>query len=165
MEIEIKPMETESEIEGKGRVQFLAWREAYSGIVSDEFLDKMSEAECVAMARRYKENTLVAKDGERVIGFVVVGRSCESDCAVGEIYAIYTLRSYYGRGVGFCLMNAALERLSSYRKVVLWVLRDNSRAIDFYLRYGFRFEGAEREIDLGGAVSEVRMVYEKVSIR
>ena len=162
MKIEIKPMETEAEVVGKGRVQFLAWKEAYSGIISDTYLDKMSEAECVAKARRYQENTIVAKDGERVVGFAVAGRCVDAGCeTTGEIYAIYTLREHYGKGIGFALMNAALERLLDYGKVVLWVLSNNQRAIDFYLRYGFEFDGVEREIDLEGAVTELRMVYER----
>lgn len=166
MKIEIKPMETEAEIEGKGRVQFLAWKEAYSGIISDTYLDNMSEAECVEKARRYKENTIVAKDGERVIGFVVAGQCEDAGCEKnGEIYAIYTLRDYYCCGIGFALINAALERLSGYGKVVLWVLSDNQRAIDFYLRYGFEFDGEKREIDLGGAVTELKMVYKWIKFK
>ena len=59
------------------------------------------------------------------------------------------------------LMNAAFERLAEYPKVAVWVLKGNDRAIRFYERYGFRFDGAEAEIMLGSPNTELRMVYQR----
>ena len=39
MQITIKKLETDSEIKGKAFVHFQSWREAYSGIVEQAFLD------------------------------------------------------------------------------------------------------------------------------
>ena len=93
---------------------------------------------------------MVAKDGDRVIGFVGYGEHCDdalTDC--GEVFAIYVLAECYGQKVGYALMNAAVEKLATYKKIAVWVLKGNDRAIKFYERYGFRFDGTEKEVNLG----------------
>ena len=40
----------------------------------------------------------------------------------------------------------------------MWVLEKNERAIRFYHKYGFEFDGAKKEWNLGTPVSIVRMV-------
>jgi len=42
----------------------------------------------------------------------------------------------------------------------VWVLKGNERAIRFYERYGFRFDGTEQEIKLGTSNTELRMIYD-----
>lgn len=56
-------------------------------------------------------------------------------------------------------MKAAFAGLVSYPEIVLWVLEDNKRAIAFYEKMGFIFDGQEKVIDLGKAVKEKRMIY------
>lgn len=58
-------------------------------------------------------------------------------------------------------MNAAFEKLSTYKHIAVWVLKGNERAIKFYERYGFRFDGTEQEIKLGTPNTELRMMYER----
>lgn len=82
-----------------------------------------------------------------------------TDC--GEIFAIYVLADYYGQKVGYELMNAAFEKLAAYNHIAVWVLKGNERAIKFYERYGFRFDGTEQEIKLGTPNTELRMIYER----
>ena len=65
------------------------------------------------------------------------------------------------QGLGYALMNAAVEKLSAYEKIAVWVLKGNERAIRFYERYGFRFDGTEAEIMLGTPNTELRMIYER----
>ena len=130
----IKRMEGEAETDGKGYVHNRSWH----------------------------ENIPVAKDGDRVIGFVGFGAYRDNTLpGYGEIFAIYVLKEYHGKRVGYELMNAALERLSDYEKIAVWVLRGNDRAIRFYERYGFRFDGAESEIVLGSPNTELRMIYDR----
>ena len=163
MEIVIKSMETGEEIAGKGRVHYRAWQEAYAGLIDCDYLAGMSEEKCIKQAYQWRENVLVAKDGDGVIGFVGAGRSFDADYGeCGEIYALYILSKYYGKGVGYALMNAAFERLSGCKRVILWVLRGNERAIKFYERYGFQVDGMEKEILIGAPRVELRMVYDAV---
>ena len=159
----IKPMQTVDEIDGKGYVHYKSWQETYSGLIDPEYLKNTTEEKCKVMAYKWTDNILVAKDGDKVIGFVAYGKYREktlSDC--GEIFAIYVLAKYYGQKVGYELMNAAFEKLADYKKIAVWVLKGNERAIKFYERYGFRFDGTEQEIMLGTPNTELRMMYEKI---
>lgn len=162
MECIIKPMETEAEIEGKGRVHWESWHETYEGLVDAGYMEGVTLEKCVQTAHQWRENILVAKDGDRVIGFAAYG-ACRGGALPGhgEVFALYVLREYQGRGVGYGLMNAAAERLSAYPKVAVWVLEGNERAIRFYQRYGFCFDGAEAELVLGTPVTELRMICDR----
>lgn len=158
----IKAMESEDEIEGKGYVHFQAWHETYAGLIDAGYLGRHTLEQCVAIARQWPDNILVAKEGEKVVGFVGYGAYRDDTLPVhGEVFAIYVLAAYHGRGIGYALMNAALERLSAYQRVAVWVLKGNENAIRFYERYGFRFDGAEADILLGTPNKELRMIYER----
>ena len=89
----------------------------------------------------------MAKDGDRVVGFVGYGTWRDDPEHVGEVYALYVLKEYHGLGVGRRLMDAALEELRAYPQVCLWVLKANSRAIRFYEKCGFRATGEEHYIE------------------
>ncbi len=159
----IKPMETADEIDGKGYVHYKSWQEAYTGLIDADYLEnKMTLEKCISIAHKWTDNLLVAKDGEQVVGFVGYGKYRDDSLAdCGEVFSIYVLADYYGKKIGYELMNAALEKLSAYSKIAVWVLKGNERAIRFYERYGFKFDGTEQEIILGTPNTELRMVYTK----
>jgi ribosomal protein S18 acetylase RimI-like enzyme len=159
--ITIKKMETDDEIRGKGYVHYKAWQQAYTGLVDQSCLDKMSVEKCVEIAYKWPDNLLVAKDGERVVGFVGYG-DCRNDDMkdAGEVFAIYVLAEYYGKGVGRALMDAALDLLPQDRAAV-WVLQGNKRAIRFYEKCGFRSDGKSDTKILGSPITEIRMVLKR----
>ena len=155
----IKPAETEEELRGRGYVHCTSWQEAYRGIVCDRYLDSMTVEATTARALRFPENTLVAKDKDKVVGFAVYGPARDEDLAnAGEVVAIYVLSEYYGRKVGYRLMNQAFSRLAEYNAVCVWVLEKNGRAIRFYRKLGFEFDGCKKEWTLGTPVTIVRMI-------
>ena len=143
MNITIKRMETDTEKRGKAYVHWRAWHEAYPGLVSAEYLDKLTLEKCEKIAFDWPQNTIIAKDGERVLGFVCWGDRGEEAPGVGEIFALYVLREYYGVGVARRLMDAGLEQLHDYGEACLWVLKENGRAIRFYEKCGFAPDGTE----------------------
>lgn len=155
--VEIKKMETDDEIRGKAYVHWKAWHEAYPGLVSDEYLEKLTLEKCEKMAYSWTDNLIVAKDNGRVIGFVGFGDRGDEAPGIGEIFAMYVLSEYYGTGVAQKLMEAGLKQLEGYPKVCLWVLKDNKRAIRFYEKCGFSPDGEEM-ISPNLGVSEIRMV-------
>ena len=159
MDIVIKPMETEEEIRGKAYVHWKSWQESYRGIVDDGYLDRMTVSRCEEMASRYPENTLVAKDGERVVGFACAG-AVNGEIDAGEVYALYVLEEYQHQGIGYALMREALSLLKGCRVVYLWALKENAKALRFYERVGFRLDGTEKEIVLGTPAKGVRMTME-----
>ena len=69
MNLIIKPMETETETDGKGYVHYKSWRETYTGLVDAGYMEGVTLEQCRETARRWPDNILVAKDGERVVGF------------------------------------------------------------------------------------------------
>ena len=157
-QITIKPMQTAPEIEGKAHVHYQSWQETYKDLMDPTYLANITPGKCLAMAKRFPDNTLIAKDGDRVVGFCGYGQSRDEDAQnCGEIFGIYLLEEYQKQGIGYALMNAAMECLKAYPAVSLWVLRGNDRAIPFYLRYGFRFDGTEKQVNLGTPATELRM--------
>ena len=156
MSIIIKKMETDEEIRGKAYVHWRSWQEAYRGIVSQDYLDRLTLEKCEKMAFSWPENTFVAKEYGRVIGFVCYGDRGEEAPDVGEIFALYVLADYYGKGVGRELMDAGLEQIKRFSQVRLWVLKENGRAIRFYEKCGFQPDGAEM-ISPNISAAEIRM--------
>ena len=66
MSIIIKKMETDEEIKAKAYVHWKSWLEAYTGIVNQEYLDKLSLEKCEEIAYSWPDNIIVAKDGNQV---------------------------------------------------------------------------------------------------
>ena len=163
--MQYKPMETDEEIKGKAYVHYQAWREAYAGLLDAAFLFGRTLERSEESALRGAQmgiSTILAKDGVRVVGFADYGPYRGDGLPdAGEVYALYILKAYYGRGVGFALMREALSRMPGYQCAAVWVLRGNERAIRFYTRFGYRFDGAEQTLSLGGEATELRMVLQR----
>ncbi|MCR5794524.1 MAG: GNAT family N-acetyltransferase [Solobacterium sp.] len=160
MDIVIKKMETDDEIRGKAYVHCASWHEAYAGMIDRDYLAGMTTEKCEAMAFRWKENCIVAKDADQVIGFAAYGHNDADYPETGEITALYVLSAYYGRGIGRRLMEAALKELGDHQCIRLWVLKENRRAIRFYEKCGFRPDGTEAYLESLKAF-EIRMVLQK----
>lgn len=158
MNIEIKKMETDEEIRGKAYVHWKSWHEAFTGLIENKYIDGLTIEKCEEWGFRWPENTLVAKDGERVVGFVCYGDRGDEAPGYGEIFALYVLSEYYGKGISSKLMQAGLEHIRDYPIKCLWVLKNNARAIRFYQKCGFQFDGTETVSSNIAPAVEVRMV-------
>ncbi|MDO4536790.1 MAG: GNAT family N-acetyltransferase [Coriobacteriales bacterium] len=98
-----------------------AWKEAYCGLLNQAFLDARTlefSEERALNAFRSGVSTLLAKDGDEVIGFADYGAYRGDDIrSAGEVYAIYLLSDYYGRGIGAGLMSSTgASRSNSCRR-------------------------------------------------
>jgi GNAT superfamily N-acetyltransferase len=131
------------------------WEEAYAGLMPQAvFVERRARrAERVAswrgiIAAGSSDNLLAWADDGRLLGFSSTGHG-RDDPAEGlpplELMALYVRASVYGTGVGHALCEAALGPARAY----LWVLDGNERAIGFYERQGFRFDGATKPDDVG----------------
>ena len=159
MTVIIKSMETPEEIEDKSLVHWQTWREAYDDLLPAEFQETMTLERCRFFSQKYSENTLIAIDGLKVIGFISYGNFRDKTMQAGEIIALYVLKDYYGKGIAQKLVKAALTALDSFSEIFLWVLKDNKRAIAFYQKMGFTFDGQEKTLELGKPIKEKRMVF------
>jgi ribosomal protein S18 acetylase RimI-like enzyme len=147
-------------------VHVRSWQHAYEGLLPEEFLATLSVEKREFWWRetlvRGSPQVLVARDDEGLCGFVCFGASRDEDAppATAEIWAIYLLPRVWSRGVGQRLWRQALARLRAdgARRVTLWALAGNARAIRFYRREGFTAdEASRRSFELGGvAVDEIR---------
>ena len=157
MEIMIKKMESDDEIRGKAYVHWKCWQEAYTGMISQEYLDGLTLEKCEKIAFSWPDNIDVAKDGDRVRGFIGCGGLGDESPGAGEVYALYVLSEFYGKGVAQALMKAGLEKISASSKICLWVLKENKRAIRFYEKCGFSPTGEEKHLPSLGA-TDIRMI-------
>ena len=155
----IKKMETEEEIQGKAYVHWKAWQDAYAGIVDPSYLNALTLEKCQQIALRFVDHILIAKDDDKVIGFVAYGGCRDEDLPeAGEVSAIYILKEYYDQKIGYRLMQKALKLLKDHPLFVVWVLKDNERAIRFYERCGFKADGKQKVLKLGSEIAEMRMI-------
>ena len=151
-------------------VHVASWQSAYAGLIPDSELERLSvnEREYVWNRRLTGNRSMfpVFVDQDRVVGWAVVGPSRDPDCdraQVYELYAIYLLELYCGRGFGKRLYQAAEQRIVPVAKEIkVWVLEGNTRARRFYESIGFTIESnQQKEIPFGSKLlSEVR--YRKV---
>jgi len=144
------------------------WRDAYTGIIPDTYFDDMS----AALEQRAREAGqaivapgdnvfLCAKDGEKMVGRLVFGKSRDANKPdAGEIGAIYLLAEYWGKGYGKKMMDYAVNALKGmgYQEILIRVLAENKRAKRFYEKYGFIFDGAIGKLDYGKPLEIVRYV-------
>lgn len=96
--------------------------------------------------------TIVAiDDAGRLLGFSSDGPSRDEDLPdLHELWGLYVDAAAWGTGIGHRLLGHAVRDAPAF----LWVLAGNDRAIDFYDRHGFAFDGTSRIDELG---TELRM--------
>ena len=140
-----------------------SWKSAYKGMIPQDYLDSIPSGRWAAKVDNPSWHSLVCVEDGKIVG---TSSFCESRFdtfpGYGEVISIYLLPEYVGRGYGRQLMEKALAELKQmgYKKVMLWVLEENSIARDFYERMGFQLASEVRDDSIGGkSIREVS--YEK----
>jgi len=90
------------------------------------------------------EGFLVAEEEGEVVGFVAACRHWwdRERGRIGEIHELAVLPERQGQGIGRKLLEGALRFLGREHRVFgLWVGERNERALNFYLKGGFRPTG------------------------
>jgi ribosomal protein S18 acetylase RimI-like enzyme len=94
-------------------------------------------------------NVLVAVDGEKVLGSLLLGPWTDLDSSrhVLEVKGLAVDPERQGKGIGATLLDAgiAIARERGMRRLVLRVLSGNTGACHLYESRGFEVEGARRE--------------------
>lgn len=139
-----------------GTVQTRSWKTTYSGIVDQSFLDKLEVEPRISSAQKRFHNVairdfvLVDNFNNEVVGFVVIGPNREKNVdSDGEMYAIYLLKDYQGRGGGKLLFETAVKEAQKmdFKKMMVSVLEDNVSSRKFYEAMGAKLIGADH-VDL-----------------
>ncbi len=101
------------------KVHVESWRKSFAGIAPQEFLDNLKvEKREPAFRQRFGDANYkmfvaeTAKDG--IVGFADFGAARESDFAFeAELYAIYLLREFQGKGIGENLFKLCQKEMSA----------------------------------------------------
>jgi GNAT superfamily N-acetyltransferase len=125
-------------------IHVTSWKQTYVGQVPQTYLDNLDVARRLRawqeqFPNRDVSGLLIAKVNNTAAGFVCFGRARDQDRQEwGEIYAIYVLKEYWGRGVGYALYKTACAGLQEkgFQRAYLWVLDTNDNANGAYGRWG-----------------------------
>jgi predicted acetyltransferase len=125
----------------------LAWNETYKGIVSDDFLKGLYLNEKKRANNSYNcfndsnNHQYVLEVNGKVVGFINVGASNDKDYEYyGEIFAIYIINEYKGKGYGKELIKVGIEELKQmgFTKMIIGCL-DGNTSNEFYKHLGGKF--------------------------
>ncbi|KPN16449.1 GNAT family N-acetyltransferase [Arthrobacter sp. Edens01] len=150
------------------------WQETYdhllpAGFFTSEFLDgrlrlwqhltsATGGARLVRLAEVAEGNTGAVGEEylHKIVGFAVAGPDTESGDGKDnrQLFSLYVLRRLHGTGVGQTLLDEVLGK----EPAVLWVAKDNPRAVAFYRRNGFEFDGTVRSDPAAPGLVECRML-------
>jgi RimJ/RimL family protein N-acetyltransferase len=124
-----------------------SWKAAYSDFLPIEIIKKHTNI--ANRTEKFKSilstnngwNIHLAVKDNNACGTISYGKNRESNS--GEIYFCYAKPEMWGLGVGYNMMNFALENLKQqgFHEVVLYVFEENNLARKFYERQGFTTDG------------------------
>lgn len=152
------------------RAHVASWRTTYQGLLPDDFLSSLSEDAYTDRWRRVMGDGLsrvfVVDEHRRgqprrstddeIVGFASCGRERAGETGFsGELYAIYILEFAQRRGHGRELVRAVAGALREMKlhDMIVWVLRDNTAARNFYERLGGAYVRSQA-ITIGTATLE-----------
>jgi ribosomal protein S18 acetylase RimI-like enzyme len=142
------------------RVHVASWLSTYRGLLPDDFLESLSETNYSERWKRVitdgTSKVVVAEDDADVVGFASGGRERAGEKRFeGELYAIYVLDAAQRRGFGRELVRSMVDGLRELglTNMIIWVLRDNRPAREFYERLGGVYVRAQ-PITIGSATLE-----------
>ena len=137
-------------------VHVSSWRSTYRGLMPDAVLDSLSVERRAefwrgVIQRAKTQFVFVVEDEDRIVGLVNGGLEQEADpYYTAELYALYLLEDYQGRGYGKALFRATVKTFveRGHAAMLLWVLSSNpSRG--FYEAQGGRYLKT-KPLELGG---------------
>ncbi|MBR2677897.1 MAG: GNAT family N-acetyltransferase [Bacilli bacterium] len=137
--------------EDYAKVNILAWRQSYKGIVNDDFLDllntenkyKETVEKLIRNLNEDRNKAFILRVDEKPVGILRVRKSQFEDYPdYGQLGAIYLLDEVKGKGYGRILFNKAVEVLKDwgYTKMINGCFEGNP-SNEFYKRMGGKFVG------------------------
>lgn len=127
---------------GIAQVHIDSWKTTYRGIVPQDYLDRLDYE---IREQQWRSNIAVSQvfiaetEDKQVAGFSTGGKERTGNYgdAVGEVYAIYLLQEYQGRGFGKQLIKPIIDNLQQQEmdELIILALEDNP-ACGFYSNLG-----------------------------
>ncbi|MCX6500425.1 MAG: GNAT family N-acetyltransferase [Arthrobacter sp.] len=146
------------------KLHVATWREAYSHLLPAEFFtEDHVQGRHVMWHRilgnpRQDWNIRIAEHNAQVVGFAFAGPSYGGEGQDlprdRQLFSLYVSAIHHGAGVGQSLLDAAVGD----GPAMLWVAKDNPRAVAFYRRNGFAFDGTEQTDPGAPRIVDARML-------
>ena len=137
-----------------GKVHSDAWKSAYRGIFSDEYIDSDTASkrrnEFLDSVQDDTCTYFLLEESDQAAGIV---KTHESNNTI-EIESIYILSEFRGTGIGRQFIDFIKANRSG--SIFLWVLEVNTNARRFYEKNGFVPTGETRTITRGGEFKQLR---------
>jgi L-amino acid N-acyltransferase YncA len=122
-----------SDARAMARVYVHTWQQTYRGLVPDPYLDAMTVGRAERAILRRLDHvsgicSVAEADSGQVTGFVTGGPArAPDDIYSGEIYELYLLKAYRGRGTGRQMVQVLSDRFSrmGIHSMMVWVLARN----------------------------------------
>ncbi len=108
-------------------------------------------AYCAALVAAGDDFALLARDEHEVIGHIVGRRYSPNELhpiITAELESIHVYPAHRGRGVGGLLVSSFLERVAGVDRVIVSAYAQNTRALSFYARLGFKVRSVVLDLDL-----------------
>ena len=127
----------------------VSWQKIYRGHIPDSVLDSLS---IKSREQQWHDlitdnvKVLVVERDNKILGFASLCSSRDKDTEpknCGEISAIYLNPNVWHQGLGKKLCQAAILELEKmgFSEVIVWVLKENDQARQFYEAMGFNETG------------------------
>jgi L-amino acid N-acyltransferase YncA len=149
-------------------VHVQSWLTTYKGLVPEEYLASLNEAERVPLWQEWLTRDIsvfVAENEGKIVGFAGGGPIREPLAAYdAELYTIYLLEQAQGRGMGKNLLSAVARALvrKDYTSMLVWVLEQNP-AVRFYEKTGAEHL-MSKQTEIGGvSLSELALGWPDVA--
>jgi L-amino acid N-acyltransferase YncA len=154
----IRPGESH-DIQAVSCVYVESWKATYEGLAPEAFVKGVNVESAADVFRgslhnqEYRYFLHVAETPEgRIVGLADSGRERSlAALNAGELYGLYLLKEYQGRGIGRGLFQAAVKSLvqSGMVSMVAWILENSSHRV-FYEKAGGLLEKGMKKLDWKG---------------
>lgn len=135
---------TLADVETLGEINFKSWRTTYEGLIEGGMPVKLTPEEMYAKwertLSRIEDNSdrfvLIAEVEGQTVGYSVCGKNRKEELSEydWELYAIYLLKEFQGKGVGKALFKESVKEMNhrGANSFILFVLTTNTPSVVFY---------------------------------
>jgi ribosomal protein S18 acetylase RimI-like enzyme len=152
-------------------VQIVSWQKAYSSILPEAYLTSMDAKK---RSFTWKQGLELNPDVVRLVlvkNNLVVGLACGLENRFpellneveSELWAIYLDPDVWFRGLGSRLIVAFKDEMKKlgFKKMSVWVLKDNVLAQNFYLKHNGKKSDVEKSVNYGGkSLKEISFIFD-----
>ena len=148
------------------RLHVECWKETYMHLLPEGFFDSAHDEQRLGMWTRALDGPkplfricVAENEDGKLVGFALSApptgntEGLREDVA-RQLYNLYVLQAFHGDGTGQALLDAVLGD----EPAVLWVAAQNPRAIRFYERNGFAFDGTTEDDPSVPEITDARML-------